>query len=118
MGGARGGRTSGVQVRISPGLSLFPRSPEDERRVVSRIERSLRAAGGSWHATVTPSAALEHFWVVRIARSGNGIPSRSVVFDERSPEPDAQLLRVVAEMEAAPKGPAPAPPSRPRPGRR
>jgi hypothetical protein len=118
MSGARGDRTGGVRVRISPGLSLFPRSPEDERRVTSRIERSLRAAGGSWHATVTPSAALEHLWVVRLARGGNGIAPRSVVFDERSPEPDAQLLRAIAEMAALPAGPGPDRPSRPRPGRR
>jgi hypothetical protein len=93
---------SDVVVHLNHGFDLVSRPSDGAGRVVGVVEASLRAAGGVWHATVTPSAGLERFWVVQITRGGPEGPTRSVGYDERSPRPAAQLLQAIAEMARDP----------------
>jgi hypothetical protein len=104
-----------VRVQLVPGLELLSWSPEDGRRVVELVESSLRAAGGTWRATVRPSVVRTHLWFVEIVRGEDARPARSVVFDDRALRPEADLLQAIVEMAA---GPGPRPPETPAGARR
>jgi len=86
-----------VSVRRGADHGMVSWSLDEERYVLSLVEKCLKAAQGSWHATVVHSAALTHCWVVQIVRE-DAIGSRSVLLDARAPQPDEVLRRAIAEI--------------------